>query len=150
MEGLYQMRLWREGKFVRLGRNSAVARAAAPRLLALCALFASVSPSASAAPKGQLYNLYLNQGVRVSSYLASRSKVGPGVYRVRTVSLGPRSVYPSGQQTEVYTVGCQDGSRYVASSDERTNIDLRSTPSHAESQRYNLWWAVCRGEMRKY
>lgn len=123
--------------------------AAVRTVLGLFALLAS--PALSKAASGRaLYSLYLNQGVRVYSYLGSRNEVGAGTYRVTTVSTGPKSVYPRGRKQEAYTVGCQDARPYVSGKEGRMEIDQRTSPSHAESTRYDLWWAVCRGVMRKF
>ena len=117
-------------------------------LLLVSGLIASVTGAQAGQGGRTLYSVYMNQGVTVNSYIVSQTLASPGVHRVETLSTGPRSVFPSGRRAATYRVSCPE--RYVSGADGRTDIDPQSTPIHAESDTYNLWWAVCRGQTRKF
>ncbi len=109
--------------------------------------------AASPALSDSLYDVSYNQGARIASYIVAKERLAERLQRVRTRSVGPRSVYAGGVRTGTQDVRCSRKDPSVTTETRKVEIELaadRNAVVHAEQGDYNLWWAICRGVYRKY
>jgi hypothetical protein len=80
--------------------------------------------------------------------IAASELAGVGQNQLVTV----RTVSNAGKVGETeWVVNCNpDDAQVLDPFDQNVPIDLSQPPSHADQLAYELWWAVCKGELRKF